>query len=325
MNNEQSSPPAARLTDRDHNILAALYDLGGVLSFRQIQTQFFPDSKSEGTCENRLRQLRNSGYIRYAAAEDKRHHAMPQDEKNVCWLGVRGIGMIAASYGFEVEPERIKSEANEKQLQSKLRKAGVHWRRLPWKNLAHDIQVADVYFMVRAAAKKEGLNWLGWMPEWVFRAEPGLQTVTYTTEEQRRDGSTVKMERTAEVYPDGYFVVTRPTSQPDKIEAVAFLVEVDRGSERGARFEKEKIIQGQAYLSSDVYTERTGLKAGRWIFVTTGKTRRDNLKRRAEAVSRRRSHYFSSFDDLTIDGFFSDPVWYLMGREEPLPLLHPPK
>ena len=116
-------------------------------------------------------------------------------------------------------------------------------------------------------------------------------------------------------------MVARPTSMSGKVETLVYLIEVDRGTERGQRFDQEKIIQGQAYLRSAGFRERTKLRRGRWAFITTGATRRDNLKRRAEAISRSPSHYFSTFTDLNPDTFFSERVWHLMGSVKPTLLL----
>lgn len=315
-----SSPPV-ELQPRDKTFLAALYEFEGVLPERLVRQHFYPGI-SDKTFNARLRKLRDSHYVKYPSRRQKQEHPVPE---KVYWLGARGIAELAAERGIDAGlPKKLTNNAQE-EYKRRLKKAGLHWVREPhWRLLKHHIAVCDLRFVAQQATDQCGLTWDRWISEREFRSDPSLQTVTYSQMENRSGGERVRVEKMARVYPDGFFTVTRPlASRPGKVEEFAFLVEVDRGTEQGPRVVEEKILPGEVYLKSQGYQRRTGVEYGRWLFITTGPVRADNLKQAAERVSRKPSFYFSHFDDLTPETFFTKPVWHLLGKTAPLPLLPP--
>jgi hypothetical protein len=210
-----------------------------------------------------------------------------------------------------------------KRLSERLRRAGIRWRPEPdWLRLKHHLAVCDVRFLIQAAVENAGLTWEGWVPESVFRADP--DAVTY---EVGRPGSPRRAARgphTRKIFPDGFFRVSRPVpGQPGKAARFAFLVEVDLRTEDNPRFVRDKVLPGEAYLDSEAYWRRFGLRYGRWLVITTGPDRVANMKRAAERATGRPYFYFTHFDQLQLKTFFTEPIWHLIGRDEPVRLLTP--
>ena len=306
--------------ERDVPFLRELY-VDNVLRWSTAQRYFYPGTSKE-TFYNRVLQLKKAGYINFPSREQSQAKAIPD---KFFWLGDKGIAFIAGEHGLEVDVSKLTSDKKRKDLIKVLKRQKLYWRPGPaWSNVTHDLIQADIRLIARSAAEKIGLEWGGWTAELEFRADPQLQVVTYTAIVEDK-GNTQQVKQDAKVFPDGFFYVTRPAAKPGKVDDFVFLVEVDRGTEPMYRIFDEKILQGQAYLKSPLYEQRTGFNVGRFLIITTGPTRLANIKRKAETATRKPSHYFAVLSDLTPDTFFSKPVWYLLGREEPLPLLPPVK
>ena len=308
-----------QLQPRDKKFIAALNAFDGVLAARQVKDQFYPNI-SQDTFRNRLVKLKNYNYIHYTTPQT--HMAYPVPEK-VCWLDVRGIAEVAQQQGIPIDfPEKL-NETALRTFTTALRKQGIRWKREPsWYRLKHHIAVCDTRLIIRAAAEKAGLIWGQWIPESKFWAHKDY--VTYTVTKRDRYGEEKETEAKSAVIPDGFFTVSRSfPGQPNKRKWLAFLVEVDMGTEDQPRIQLEKIIRGEAYLASAAFKERTKLRYGRWLLITTGQRRAANMKSKAEAVTNSKDFYFTDFDQLSDQTFFTAPFWYLLGKAEPLPLLPP--
>ena len=122
-----------------------------------------------------------------------------------------------------------------------------------------------------------------WIPESEFRMNP--DKITYKT----TDGITKKRY----LQPDGLFIIRRsPLHQPGLTEDYAFLLEIDMATEDNPRFAREKVQPGVAYLNSQSYKQRFGIDYGRWLVVTTGDVRLDNMKAQTELVGGSGLFYF---------------------------------
>lgn len=89
------------------------------------------------------------------------------------------------------------------------------------------------------------------------------------------------------------------------------------GSEDNPRFAREKVWPGVAYIGSDQYVKRFGLKHGRYLVVTTGERRIRNMKAQAERHGGKGLFYFSTFEKVTPESALTDRIWTLAGHREP--------
>ncbi len=96
---------------------------------------------------------------------------------------------------------------------------------------------------------------------------------------------------------------------------------MDMGTEDNPRFTREKVIPGIAYLKSQAYAQRSGLGYGRWLIVTTGERRLQNMKRHTERAGGNGLFYFTTLDNIRSEAMLSKPVWWLAGKEAPQPII----
>ena len=301
------------LTIRDRAFLQALYAFDGVLSSRQVRKYFYPGIR-DSTFWNRMRRLEQARYIAKPTRRERYVHPVPE---TVYWLGPPGIAFVAAQQGIHEDASRIKTDNAKKRLAKQLRKQGIFYKPWPdWLRLKHQIAVNEIRFIVEAAAQESGLSFDLWIPESYWRADP--VKVSYMFDRRTHDGQKV-VEKTATVIPDGFFAVSRSVGGGP----LAYLVEVDMRTEHNPRVVREKIRPGLAFLASELYQRRTGLRYGRWLICTTGSKRVENMKIAAEQATNRPWFYFSSFDQLSPETFFNQPIWSVIGKDEPVALLDP--
>lgn len=93
------------------------------------------------------------------------------------------------------------------------------------------------------------------------------------------------------------------------------------GTEDNLRFAREKVRPGTAYLKSDLYKNRFGYHYGRYLVITTGPRRMQNMKAQAERTGGMGLFYFTTFESLMPETLFSQPVWWLAGKPEPQRIL----
>src|SRR5262249_38147762 len=111
---------------------------------------------------------------------------------------------------------------------------------------------------------------------------------------------------------DGYCLIRQSTPEREKDRGFAFLLEADRGKESQTRISEDKLRRGYYYLQSDTYKERHGVRFGRFLIVTTGEERMNNMRKNAVAAGVARAFYFSTFAQLGFDG--SGESWRLNGH-----------
>jgi len=100
-------------------------------------------------------------------------------------------------------------------------------------------------------------------------------------------------------------------------EKFSFLPEIDMGSEDNPRFAREKVSPGIAYIGSEQFAKRFGLRHGRYLVVSTGRRRIRNMKAQAERSGGKGLFYFSTFDKVTPESVLTEPIWMLAGHQEP--------
>jgi hypothetical protein len=179
------------------------------------------------------------------------------------------------------------------------------WRREPrWFQVEHDIAVNNFRLDLEAACKATNDVYLeSWVPESEFWAYP--DRVKYTYQDR-------KLERS--IRPDGFFILVAQNL------ILRYLLEIDRSTEDNPRFLREKILPGMAYLRSKEYVERFGFQSGRWLVITTGDRRMENMLSQAEKVGAKGSFYFTTFDRVNEKTILREPIWYRADKFDPVPL-----
>jgi hypothetical protein len=208
----------------------------------------------------------------------------------IYWLSEKGAAYVAGLYG---EP---------------LSELG--WRKEPrMMQVEHDLAVNDLRILINKACQRvPHLTLHQWVSASEFHADP--DKVEYVLPN--------KSKATRYIRPDGYCVISKNdyTSR--------LLIEVDKGTEDNSRITVEKFLPGLAYIRSEIYKARFGFSSGRWVFVTTSHRRLKNMKQAAEVALKQdaKLFYFTTFDQIAAETFFSSPIW-LRGGDEVATTLFP--
>jgi hypothetical protein len=280
-NHQSRRIPNIRLTDRDIQILETIHVFDGLMSLCQIDRLYF-SGQGRSQPRHRLRLLTKHGYLQQPI--QSRLHQVPWGQ-TIYWLGRKGAEIIAALHSQNLKHFR--------------------WRNSPrYSQIAHDLAVNNFRICVLEATEAEPtLSLREWQPEGEFLAQP--DSVEYTLPNGKR--------RKRQVRPDGYFVIEQQSHQ----SPFAFLLEIDRGTEDNPRFGREKILPSIAYLKSQAYQDRFGLRFGRFLIVTTGERRLQNMKAQAERLGGKGLFYFTTFDRINPTTIFQRPIWWLAGETKP--------
>ena len=305
-----------RFQERDGQLLLLIFVCGGVLAFRHIKLIFWVHATARAVLK-RLAKLVDNFYLARPTAHQRRTQPIPEP---VYWLGWRGILWVAAQMGVEVDPPANQGENQMRDLAKRLRDRGIRWLREPrWIQLAHDLAVVDFRLAVeQAVSQSPALQLEAWIHESEFRSDG--DTVKY-----RITGTDGKVRQVRKrVYPDSYFVVVDEQRLAQGLLARArFLLELDHATHANSRFGREKVAPGLAYVRSPQYKARFGDNSGRWLVVTTGERRMKNLMRQTKQVAGTgaRVFLFTTLDQLGTSNVLTEPMWWQVGREGPIPLL----
>ncbi len=283
-----SSPSPIRLTERDKHILETIHAFDGTLSLKQIDRLFF-SGQGRSQPRARMRLLFDNGFV--ALPSRDKMHQVPLGE-TIYWLDKQGAAIVAAAQG--------------KLLRQ------FSWRRQPrYSLIAHDLAVNDFRIAVlQAIEKMDGYELAYWIPESEFAARP--DKVEFKSAQGKK--------RQRSIRPDGFFII-RQHHWTGQTKEFAFLLEMDMGSEDNPRFTREKVLPGMAYLGSEIYQQRFGLRYGRYLVVTTSQRRLHNMKSQTERAGGQGKFYFSLQSEITKSAIFKRPTWHLAGREQPQSIL----
>lgn len=277
-----------QLMERDIAILETIYAFDGVISLKQVDRLFFSGYGST-TARARMRLLYDNHFVDMPSILEQ--HEIPYGE-TVYWLERRGAEYVAGRQGVTL---------------SELK----YLKRPRWSQLTHDLTVNDVRIAVRSAVSADtSLSLEQWVSEGVFLADP--DTVRYQ----------VGLARSAkrQVRPDGFFAV-KQTLSTGEVKQYAFLLEVDLATHSTRRFARDKVRSGVAYLKSNTFAARFGVKFGRWIVVTTSEKRLEHLKAQTERVGGSRLYLFTTFDKLFAAPPLTAPIWVAAGDTALRPLI----
>jgi len=281
----RAKPGPIALTSRDKRILETIYAFDGMMSLKEIDRLFF--SNRGGTWpRERMRSLFANKYVNMPDAANA--HRVPLGE-TIYFLDSGGAEVVAGLYGETI--------------------TDFDWRKRPrWSLIAHDLAVNDFRMdVMQAAVSSSELALHQWIPESEFWRNP--DKITYRT----RSGASRKRQ----MRPDGFFTVRRPVARnPGSNEELAFLLEIDMATEDNPRFAREKVRPGVSYLSSSAYQQHFGIDYGRWLVVTTGERRLDNLKAHTERAGGDGLFLFTTFGQVRSATVLAEPIWQVAGTEE---------
>ena len=189
-----------RFQERDFEIIQTIYNNDGVLAKRQLQQLFWP-GMSTRAMQKRLSKLNHGGYLTWPSREQWRSKPIPEP---ICWLGWRGILMLAGKRGIGIEPPGQCNENRLRRFEKELRDKGLHWTREPrWVQLEHDLAVTDFRLSVEKAIAETGsLTLENWITDGTFRT--GMDVIEFAV--KGKDGNV----RTGKkgICPDGYFEIS---------------------------------------------------------------------------------------------------------------------
>ncbi|MGC9395646.1 MAG: replication-relaxation family protein [Anaerolineae bacterium] len=304
-----------RFQTRDGEILSAIYYHDGILARRHLKARFWPTSTLRAG-QKRLGKLVDNDYLARPTAEHRRVHPVPEP---IYWLGWRGIIWIAGQQNVTVVPPANAGENQLRKLAKQIRNGGLHWLREPrWNQLAHDLAVIDFQLDVeRDISTLPHLILETWQHEGIFRADGDV--ITYRI--ANRTGQMRKMER--RIYPDSYFVIiNHQRSKKGSFARARLLLELDNATHTNARFGREKVVPGLAYIRSKAYRMRFGDNSGRWLIVTTGATRMRHLMQQTQQVAGAGAgtFLFTTMEWLKNVNVLTDPVWHQVKQEQPVAL-----
>jgi len=277
-------PQPISITSRDKRILETIHAFDGIISLRQIDHLFF-SGRYRSQPRARMRLLYDNAFVNMPGPENI--HQVPIGE-TIYWLDREGAAVVAGLHGQSTKQ--------------------FHWRSKPrYSLIEHDLRVNDFRIAMREACNWHSkLELVSWIPESEFIRSP--DRITYET----LSGKNAKRS----VRPDGYFLLDR-TARLGPTKQFAFLLEIDMGSEDNPRFAREKVRPGLAYIGSEQFAKRFGLRHGRYLVVSTGRRRIRNMKAQAERSGGKGLFYFSTFDKVTPESVLTEPIWMLAGHQDP--------
>jgi hypothetical protein len=231
--------------------------------------------------EQRLKLLYQNRYLNRPNKDQRRRLA-----QMIYWLDKKGADLIASLNGTPL-PE-------------------FYWRKEPrWFQLEHDLAVTDFRLdMIQACQHDSDIGLETWIPESEFWAYPDKVTYSYQDKKLKRN-----------IRPDGFFMLNTGEHR------MRYLLEIDRSTEDNPRFFREKILPGMAYIKSDAYEKRFGHRSGRWLVVTTGERRMNNMLSQAKQARVKGLFYFTTFDKITPQTLLQSPVWKRADRKDLVPLV----
>ena len=310
----QANPQGMLFTERDGRILHAIADYAdGVLAKRQLKEMIWP-AASVRAMEMRLTKLHRHGYVDWPTPAQRMTKPVPEP---VVWLGWQGALWLAGQQGVVVEPPRNTGENQLRRFEKRLHQAGFRWLREPgWSKLGHSIAVVDFLMAVdRGVRLLPGFVLESVIQESVFRAERDVVDVSFLGPNGR------ERQVTKEVIPDLFMAIVDTQRQIQGEPARArFLIEYDGATHSNPKWGIEKAAPYALYIQSPAYKNRFGHNSGRWLVITTGKVRMQNLiaQTRQEAGTLARTFWFTTLPLVKASAnVLTSPIWWRTDWQEP--------
>lgn len=283
-------PEAVRLQRRDDNVFRYLYGAEGWLTLKQINRLVFSgDDNNLEYCRKRIVKLLRGHYVFVTRA--------PAEDEVIVSLDRRGAVRVEGYKGKNARSFRIQTKRD-------------------WNNLRHDIIVRAVALQVDRACEA--------LPSVSLEQSIGENQIRSWHDKvryQAKDGTL----KTREIVPDWFFRIgSMPASGNPGRKVFAFPLEVDRAQHRHAIVEENKIRAGKAYLWSDAFRSRFGVRFGRWLYLASGEVRMRNVIETTRRVGSQGQFYFSTFDralNRPPVEFLTEPLWVTDTSDRPFSLL----
>lgn len=285
-------PPSAQLTERDLQIILAVYRYR-LLSAHQIEALFFPSTSDtthsrRSACQRRLQLLYHHGFL----------DRLPQPvilgqgrAPFVYALDEAGANLVAGHLGIDRAEVGWKPKHNE----------------LGPQFLDHTLAINDVRVIIQRLVEQGRLELTQWLDEVALKSAEMKEKVPYLVEGAR-------IERK---YADGYFILKlSPTGQQ-----AHFFLEVDQATMTNSRWQ-DKVKAYHEFRQSGRSKKHYGTSNFRVLTVTTSDQRLANLKRATEQAGGDYFFWFTTQEGVTIwqPETFLQPIWSIAtkGEKEPL-------
>lgn len=281
-------PHRMRLTERDKHVLQTIYEFEGLMSRKQLAQVCFGGNLD--WAKKRLRLLFENGYVRQPDEQDM--HRVPRGEW-IYWLDRFGLEVVLGLKGDEpLYTDKVRTEAPQ------------------WAKIEHDLAINYFRLTVLEALSQNPTLLLG---EWINE-----KLLTHWADEiswTQPNGRPAKKRFAM----DGFFTLKRV--RPTKTETFAYLLEIDKGTHSNPAFADEKVRPGVAYLTSSLYETRFGVKYGRYLVVTAGGQRLENMLRQTERIKGGELFYFTTFAQVQPETVFTQAIWHKAGSDSPFALI----
>ena len=269
-------PPRMRLTERDTQVVLAVYDYRA-LRREQIGKLFFP---SRNTANERLQRLYQHGFLERRWSPVEYGQGTSQA---IYLLAEKGADLVAQQLG--VDRGAVAWQESHNQVGSPF--------------LEHTLMVNEVRIAVTQAASQAGYRVEKWVKEEELKARKDYVDVSTSGGARRKIA----------VIADGYFVLNLGDKRAH------FLLEVDRATEANKRWAM-RVQAYRVYTESGRYSERYGTRSLRVLTVTIGPKRLANLKRTTERAGGRQMFWFTTLERVGAgEGVLSGKIWEIAGQE----------
>lgn len=285
--------PPLHVTKRDLAVINACYEYRA-LTTPQIQRFFFTEGSERGRmvqCRERLKRLYHHGYLH----RDERPTRLSDGRRSlVYFLDKKGAALLADYAGVETSALDWHPRSNA---------AGAGYLFLD-----HLLKTNDIRIAITQAAERVGGVLHHWLDDKTLQSQQMKDYVTLWDE----DGK----ERQAAVIPDGFYQLEMGENVYRDFLEVDLRTTIGVYTKPGRRDWARKVRVYLAYYADGRYQERYQSRAFRVLTVTTSDERLKNLKKITEESGGSHHFWFTTFDRLTSDTVFTEPIWTLAGREE---------
>lgn len=300
-------------TARDIQIVYAVF-AKKYITTPQIKALYFPHSRNDKVCQQRLRKLRNYGFLR--AIEQAAQWGTGR-KPHIWALDRKGGELLIAECGVDAKLIVTKPWADEdRNLQIK-----------------HILATTDVHIAFQQAANHAGLVLETWLDERDLRSQSKRAAVKVVA----ADGQ----ERTPPI-PDAFLVLNAADKRG------MFQLEVDRATEDldFSTYERQSIagktLEYLAWEASAPYRQAFGKRPLQVLWVTTGVRRLRNMvgatesllqqqvslraelsdeQKQAEWARLCKRFQFTTLAQVQADALLTQPIWQMAGSEILTPLL----
>lgn len=283
-----NAPPPMQLTERDREIILAVYEYR-LLSAHQVEALFFPSTSDKvhsrrSACQRRLQLLYHHGFL----------DRLPQPvilgagrSPFVYALDQAGAGLVAKYLGIDRADIGWKPKYNELGAQF----------------LDHSLAINDVRVVFQRLVEMGRLEAVEWTDEVALKAGERQDQVPYL----------MQGARVVRKYPDGYFTASLPHTE----QQAHFFLEVDQGTMTNARWQ-EKVKAYHEFRQSGRSQKYYGTRNFRVLAVAPGERRLANLKRATEQAGGDHYFWFTTQDKVNIwqpEAILAF-VWAVAGKEK---------